>query len=52
METERRRRKKRNTTIWLAIGATFLVILLILWLTFADLTGDTDVAAFISPRAV
>ncbi len=52
METERRRRKKRNTTIWLAIGATFLVILLILWLTFADLTGDTDVAAFISPQAV
>lgn len=36
---------KRNT--WLAIGAIILIILLLVWLTFADLMGDTDVAAFI-----
>lgn len=45
----RHRRGKRSTTLWLAIGAAFLIILLIVWLTFADFTGDTDVAAFLSP---
>lgn len=43
------RSKKNRTSVWVAIGAIFLIILLILWLTFADLTGDTDVAAFIAP---
>ncbi|MCC8070181.1 MAG: hypothetical protein LIO90_00060 [Bacteroidales bacterium] len=38
---------RRNT--WLVIGALVLIILLILWLTIADLWGDTDVAAWISP---
>lgn len=45
--------KKRNrTSIWVALGAIFLIILLIIWLTFADLMGDTDVAAFLAPYIV
>lgn len=42
-------KKRKTKQIWLAIGAVFLIILLILWLTVADLSGDTDVAAFIAP---
>ena len=47
-------RKNKNQTniwiaIWIAIEAIFLIILLIIWLTVADFTGDTDVAAFIAP---
>ncbi len=38
-----------GTTLWLAIGVVVLIILLMLWLTIADLLGDTDVAAFIAP---
>lgn len=38
---------KKSQKIWLAIGAALLIILLIVWLTFAFLAGDTDVAAFI-----
>lgn len=33
--------------LWLAIGVGVLIILLLLWLTFAMLGGDTDVAACI-----
>lgn len=33
--------------VWLAVGAAVLIILLLVWLTVASLTGDTDVAAFI-----
>lgn len=45
--------KRRNrTSVWIAIGAIFLIILLIIWLTFADLTGNTDVAAFLAPHIV
>lgn len=45
--------KNRNrTSLWAAIGAIFLIILLILWLTVADFTGNTDVAAFIAPYIV
>ncbi len=40
-------KKNKTKQIWLAIGAVFLIILLIIWLTVADLMGDTDVAAFI-----
>lgn len=39
------RKNKRNTSIWVAIGAAILIILLLVWLTYADLLGDTDVAA-------
>lgn len=41
-------RKYNKTNIWLVIGAIVLIILLILWLTFADFAGDTDVAAMIT----
>lgn len=47
--TRRRFKNPNRKSIWVAIGAIFLIILLILWLTFADLTGNTDVAAFIAP---
>lgn len=39
--------KLSSTNVWLAIGAGVLIILLLVWLTVASLTGDTDVAAFI-----
>ena len=38
--------KKTAISVWLVIGVIVLVILLILWLTIADLWGDTDVAAY------
>lgn len=38
---------KSKTSVWLAIGAIILIILLVIWLTVADLTGNTDVAAFL-----
>ncbi len=40
-------KKKQSKSLWLAIGALFLIILLIIWLTVADFMGDTDVAAMI-----
>ncbi|MCM1292141.1 MAG: hypothetical protein NC111_00265 [Bacteroides sp.] len=39
------KRKKNTRQIWLSIGAVVLIILLILWLTDAMFTGDTDVSA-------
>lgn len=42
-------REKKSTTLWVAIGAVILIILLLVWLTFADFFGDTDVAAFVAP---
>ncbi len=48
MSSESKRRNR--TSVWIAIGAVFLIILLILWLTFADITGNTDVAAFLAPN--
>ncbi len=47
--TATKKDKTNRSSIWVAIGAIFLIILLILWLTFADLTGDTDVAAYLAP---
>lgn len=35
----------KKTKIWLAIGAIVLIILLLVWLEFAFLAGDTDVTA-------
>ncbi|MDE7154306.1 MAG: hypothetical protein K2O00_07695 [Muribaculaceae bacterium] len=47
---ERKRRSRVNkTSVWVAIGAVVLIILLIVWLTMADFFGDTDVAAMITP---
>ena len=52
-----KRFSKINTTVMdnkmrrrAAVGAVILIVLLILWLTMADLAGDTDVAAMILPR--
>ena len=33
--------------MWLIIGVIVLIVLLFVWLTVADLWGDTDVAAWI-----
>ena len=41
------KRNKNKTSAWVAIGAVVLIILLLVWLTYADLLGDTDVAAFV-----
>lgn len=43
---------KRNinkTNVWVAIGTVILILLLIFWLTWADMLGDTDVAAAVMP---
>ena len=40
---------KKSTSLWVAIGAIFLIILLIIWLTVADFAGDTNVAAYVAP---
>lgn len=40
-------KNKTSVSVWVAVGAIILIILLILWLTFASLAGDTDVAAFL-----
>lgn len=37
--------KTRKTTPWLIIGALVLIILLLLWLSEAMATGNTDVNA-------
>ncbi|MCM1451387.1 MAG: hypothetical protein NC102_03955 [Clostridium sp.] len=42
-------KKNNKTNKWLIIGVIVLIGLLLLWLSVADLLGDTDVAAFISP---
>ena len=43
--------RKNQTNLWVAIGAIFLIILLIVWITVADFSGNTDVAAFITPHS-
>lgn len=47
-----RRSRRKSFSLWAAIGAIILIILLIIWLTMADLWGDTDVAAFTAPYLV
>lgn len=37
--------KKSKT--WIYIGVAVLIVLLFLWLSIADVWGDTDIAAFI-----
>lgn len=45
-------KKKNKVNKWLIAGVLVLIGLLLIWLTVADLVGDTDVAAFIaSPMA-
>ncbi len=41
--------KKSSINVWLVIGVCVLIVLLLVWLTIADLWGDTDVAASIAP---
>lgn len=43
------RKRNKQTNLWVAAGVIFLIILLIIWLTIADMAGDTDVAAYITP---
>lgn len=40
---------KSRVSTWLVIGVLVLIALLLVWLTVADLLGDTDVAALIMP---
>lgn len=42
-------KEKSRISVWLIIGVVVLIVLLIVWLTVADLFGDTDVAAAILP---
>lgn len=39
------KKSDRNIPLWLVVGVAVLIVLLIIWLTVADLSGDTDVAA-------
>ncbi|MCI9607763.1 MAG: hypothetical protein HFJ94_06280 [Muribaculaceae bacterium] len=41
--------KKPKTSAWLIIGVLVLIALLIVWLTVADFTGNTDVNAVVYP---
>ena len=45
-------KKKKNGNILVVIGACVLIILLLVWLTMADLWGDTDVAASVAGHLV
>ena len=45
------KKNKNKSSLWISIGAIFLIILLLVWLTYADLLGDTDVAAYIGSAA-
>lgn len=50
--TTNKGRNRTSTSIWVALGAIVLIILLIIWLTMADFAGDTDVAAMIAPTII
>lgn len=39
----------KKISVWLLIGVIVLIVLLLVWLTVADLFGDTDVAACVAP---
>lgn len=45
--TDYDKKHNRRTNFWVAVGAVILIILLLVWLTYADFFGDTDVAAFL-----
>lgn len=47
-EREYRRHQRssgKKTSVWLIIGVIVLIVLLVVWLTVAMFTGDTDVNA-------
>ncbi|MDE6544179.1 MAG: hypothetical protein K2J97_01400 [Muribaculaceae bacterium] len=41
-------KRSKKTQTWVAVGAIILIALLLVWLTMADLWGDTDVAACVT----
>ena len=43
------RKESKGVSTWRVIGAIVLIVLLLVWLSVADLLGDTDVAAFATP---
>lgn len=43
-----RDQKKSKVNGWLVAGVLILIALLLVWLTIADLWGDTDVAAMVT----
>lgn len=45
------KKESKGYSIWLIIGVIVLIVLLLVWLTVADIFGDTDVAAFVTPLA-
>lgn len=51
-EHKMRGQGRKRTNIWMVIGVVVLIVLLFVWLTVADFTGDTDVAAFIANTAM
>lgn len=44
-ESRNEGKKKSRLSMWLILGVVILIALLLIWLTVADLFGDTDVAA-------
>lgn len=44
-----KKHNKSRINGWLLAGVLILIALLLIWLTVADILGDTDVAACISP---
>lgn len=44
-----KRGRSDKMNLWISIGAIVLIVLLLVWLTLADLWGDTGVAAMV-PR--
>lgn len=44
-----RRRRKHKVNLWMCVGVAVLIALLLIWLTIADIWGDTDVAVAIMP---
>ena len=51
-ERNERRDRRCRINIWMCIGVAVLIILLLLWLTWADLLGDTDVGNFVENRPI
>lgn len=43
------KRQNSRLNIWLVIGVAVLIVLLLVWLTYAMFLGDTDVAAMVTP---
>ena len=51
-KTGEKPRSRRRLNLWLVIGVLVLIILLFVWLTVADFTGNTDVAAYASAAMI